>query len=95
MKNTIIYALWLIAVVLVLTACSPKFQDLTTVEDSEGSAITVEVKDPDTATIYRNVDSFPNYSIMCINGDALVSRSVNYEDWAPLHLPAGTHNFCG
>ena len=92
MKKTIIA---IAALALLLAACSPKFQDLTTVENPDGSSITVEVKDPDTATIYRNVDEFPNYSIMCINGDALVSRSSNYGDWAPLHLPAGTHNFCG
>ena len=88
--------LLIIAVFAVLaTACSPKFQDLTTVDNPEDSAITVEVKDPDSATIYRNVDQFPNYSVMCIGGDALISRSTGYDDWAPLHLEAGTHSLCG
>jgi hypothetical protein len=92
MKRIII----IISVLFVLvTACSPKFQDITTVEDTEGSSVVVEVKDPDSVAIYRNVDKFPNYSILCINGDALISRSANYGDWAPLHLEAGTHSLCG
>jgi hypothetical protein len=95
MKNTIIYALWLIAVVLVLTACSPRAEDITNIETDGDSEVVVQVIDPDSAVIVRNVDEYPNYSIICIAGDALVSRSSKYADWAPLHLMAGTHNFCG
>lgn len=93
MKRLII----IIAVFAVLvTACSPALQDLTTVEDTEGSSTAVaRVIDPDSVTIYRNVDGFANVNIMCVSGDAIISRSTNYEDWQLLHVPAGIHNLCG
>jgi hypothetical protein len=89
--------LLLVAVFAVLvTACSPALQDLTTVEDTEGSSsVIAEVLDPDSVTIYRNVDNFPNVGVMCVGGDAFVYRSNNYEDWRLIHLQAGTHSLCG
>ena len=89
--------LLIIAVFAVLaTACSPGFEDLTTVEASEGSSeVVARVVDPDSVTIYRNIDEFANINVVCIAGDALVSRSSNYEDWQLLHLPSGTHSLCG
>ena len=84
----------LIALALVLTACSPRFQDLTAVENAGDSELVSEVKDPDSSTIYRNVDGFANMNVMCVNGDAILSRSTNYEDFIIIHLPAGNHNLC-
>jgi uncharacterized protein involved in tolerance to divalent cations len=91
MKRIII----LIALALVLAACSPRAEDITNIETDGESEVVVKVIDPDSAVIVRNIDEYPNYSIICINGDALVSRSSKYADWAPLHLMAGTHSLCG
>lgn len=87
----------IIAVFAVLvTACSPALQDLTTVEDTEGSSTAVaRVIDPDSVTIYRNVDGFANINVLCVNGDAIITRSTNYEDFIVVHIPAGENNLCG
>ena len=88
-------AIGAVVVGLVLTACSPKFQDLTAVENAGDSEITAIVMDPDSVTIYRNIDEFPNIGVMCVSGgDAFVYRSSNWNDVILIHLPKGTHNLC-
>lgn len=92
------YVILLVAVFAVLLAAcgSPKFEDLTTVEsDDGGSSITAQVRDADSVTVYRNIDQFANINVMCVNGDALVTRSVSYTDYFVIHLAAGNHNLCG
>lgn len=85
----------LMTLALALSACtSPKFEDLTTVErGDEGSAGTAEVRDPDSVTVLRNVDQFPNLNIVCLNGAALINRSANYDDWQTLYVPS-PNEFC-
>ena len=95
MTRALIVATVLVVFVSGLAACSPKFEDLTTVNNDEGSStLEARVVDPDSVTIYRNVDQFPNVGVMCVNGDAFVYRSTNYEDFVLTHLPSGTHNLC-
>lgn len=72
------------AVALVGAACSPQFQDL------EG----IEPTDPDTVTLYRNIDGFPNVLVFCVNGDALIMRSQKYNDLQILHIPSNDNNLC-
>ena len=94
MKRTITY---LAAIALIASACSgsPKFEDLTTVERGDsGSERVAEVADPDSVTIYRNVDKYRNINVMCINGDALITRSNPAEDYLVLHIPADRNNLC-
>lgn len=92
------YAYTVLAAMVVMvaaTACtSPKFEDLTTVERGDaGSAGTAEVRDPDSVTVLRNVDQFPNLNIVCYRGAALINRSSNYEDWQTLYVSA-PNEFC-
>ena len=94
MKKAIVVAIVLGVFLVGLTACSPKFQDLTAVENAGDSDITAIVSDPDSVTIYRNIDEFPNIGVMCVNGDAFVYRSANYNDVILVHIPSGNHNLC-
>ncbi len=73
-----------VALGMVAAACSPQFQDL------EG----IEPKDPDSVQILRNVDGYPNINIVCLNGDALIMRSQNYEDMQILFVPDNENNLC-
>lgn len=83
------------ALAIALTACtSPKYEDVTTVEADTSSSLEARVADPDSLTIYRNVDQFPNISVMCVNGDALLTRSTNYTDYFVVHIPAAENNLC-
>lgn len=82
---------------LIVASCStsPKSEDLTTVERGDsGSSLQAEVTDPDSVTIYRNVDEYPNINVMCVNGDAIITRSTTYTDYFVVHIPGGTHNLC-
>lgn len=83
------------ALAIVVSACSPGLEDLTTVENVEGSSsVTAEVLDPDSLTVYRNVDNFPNIAVMCVAGDALITRSNNWNDYQVVHVPWGQHSLC-
>ena len=77
-------AILLTALALITAACSDQLTDL------KG----VEIQDPDTVSVYRNVDNFPNIAIMCIDGDALIMRSINYDDMMILHIPDNDNNLC-
>ena len=86
MRKTIIAGLaaGVLVVAVGITACSDQTTDL------KG----IEIQDPDTVLVYRNVDTFPNIAVMCLNGDALIMRSQNYNDLAILHIPANDNNLC-
>lgn len=72
------------AVAIAVTACSPQFEDL------KG----IEAQDPDSVTILRNVDGYPNINVVCLNGDAFVMRSQKYDDLQILHIPRAENNLC-
>ena len=55
--------------VAAVAGCSPQFNDL------EG----VEQVDPDSAVVYAAPDGFPNVSVICIDGVALVLTTRDYE----------------
>ena len=80
---------------VVLAACSPQLEDLTYVEAPQESSAVAEVIDPDSVTVYRNIDGFANINIMCVNGDAFITRSLKWADWQIIHIPAGENNLCG
>ena len=82
--------------ILAATACQPtQFEDVEMVEQGdEATNLVAEVRDPDSITVYRNVDRFANINVMCVNGNAFITRSSNWGDWQPLYLAAGTHNLC-
>ena len=71
-------------VALAISACSPQFEDL------EG----VEGQDPDHVILLRNIDGYPNINIVCLNGDALVMRSANYDDMMIQHIPDSENRLC-
>ena len=74
----------LASIAMVIGGCSDQLTDL------KG----IEIQDPDTVSVYRNVDNFPNVAIMCIDGDALIMRSSNYDDMMILHIPDNDNNLC-
>lgn len=66
MRNTrLVRLLVLLAVPLLLAASCEATRDL------EG----VDVVDPDSAIIIRNADQFPNLSILCFEGTAIVTTT--------------------
>ena len=90
MKRTILAVL---AIALVATACSPKYEDLTNVENAGESTVIAEVRDPDSVTVYRNVDGYANINVLCIGGDAVINRSEKWGDYVPTHVP-GPNGLC-
>lgn len=52
---------------LLLIACD----GLAPYEDLEG----LEVADPDKAFVIRNADQFPNFSVLCFDGAAIISTT--------------------
>lgn len=57
--------LLLIVLAVSLTGCFTAYQDL---ED-------VDVVDPDRAIIVRNADRFPNLSVLCFEGTAVITTT--------------------
>ena len=82
--------------ILAATACEPtQFEDVNLVQQDDGATtLAATVLDPDSVTIYRNVDEFANINVMCVDGNAFITRSSNWGDRQPLYLAAGTHNLC-
>lgn len=66
---TIKTALATAGAVLAIAGCSPQFNDL------EG----VPQVDPDSAVVYAAPDGFPNISVVCIQGVAVVLTTRDYE----------------
>ena len=50
-------------------------------QDSLRDLEDVEVRDPDSAVLYNNVDKYPNISKLCIDGVAFATTT---REWEPL-----------
>lgn len=68
---------------LVLAGCQQQFQDLDTQFYADPGELRQEypvlVTNPDSLTIYRNADGFPNVAIVCIKGVPFSATSVNHK----------------
>jgi len=70
MNKTIKLAIASAAALLVLSGCGQAPW-----EDSLRDLENVPVKDPDSATLYNNVDKYPNISRLCIDGVAFATTT--------------------
>lgn len=76
MKKSLKIAAAVAAGLFVLTGCGQApWQD--SLRDLEN----VPVKDPDDATLYNNVDRYPNISRLCIDGVAFATTT---REWEPV-----------
>lgn len=67
--------------VVVLAGCTQQqFQDVETRFEfpRADEALTVEVFNPDSVTVFRNIDGHPNLALVCIDGVAFVTQSSTY-----------------
>lgn len=80
MRKPVIGATLAVAALLTLGACGQApWED--SLKDLEG----VTVKDPDKATLYNNVDTYPNMVVLCIDGVAFVTTTrPDMGSWAPV-----------
>lgn len=73
----------IVLVTLALVGCQEQFQDLDTRFYSDPSEIRQEypvlVTNPDSVTIYRNADGFPNAVILCIKGVPFSATSSQHQ----------------
>lgn len=73
----------LAAVALLLTGCQEQFQDLDTQFYSDPGEIRqqypVLVTNPESVTIYRNADGFPNVAIVCVDGVPFSATSSTHQ----------------
>lgn len=73
----------LLVLVLGLVGCQEQFQDLDTNFYGDPGELRTEfpvlVTNPDSLTIYRNADGFPNVAIICINGVPFSATSSNHQ----------------
>lgn len=98
MKNLLTkFAVGLI-VILSLAGCQQQFQDIDSdyVVEQRVDDLEPVITNPDSITVYRNVDGFPNYAVLCINGDAIGLQSsanaaspVDLDDQVHCGAPAG------
>lgn len=67
----------------VLLGCQAQFQDLDTEFYSDPREIRQEfpvlVTNPDSLTIYRNADGFPNVALICIRGVPFTATSSTHQ----------------
>lgn len=75
--------LLLVAAAIALTGCQEQFQDLDTQFYADPGEIRqeypVKVTNPDSLTIYRNADGFPNLALICVNGVPFTATSSTHQ----------------
>ncbi len=73
----------LAALTAFLLGCQAQFQDLDTEFYSDPREIRQEfpvlVTNPDSLTIYRNADGFPNVALICIRGVPFTATSATHQ----------------
>lgn len=95
MKRIVFYLVLAIAIVSLTAACTQsQFQDVETDHEvaRADENLTAQVLNPDSITVYRNVDLHPNVAVLCIKGAAIVTHT---REAAPFYVPELNHTCPG